>query len=217
MMNLTISESEVATAYLVYEKYIAIKNHFEKKYNYFKYNGRILKHHTSALDKFKKSKNYYPSRRVWFAHKDLEEIEKLFIFNYIENQSFWIGSVDEKIFNKTLGRYNKLDYHFINDLKILFSTDDFKNVFNISDDYQESRAFYLYTTDKISIETIIICNFITKFLNKLYTKTDDFIFKEKYEMINKYKDFFIKYNKIPLKNYKEIFSTVYNERCKIDK
>lgn len=199
----------VLRAYLVNQKYTAIKRHFESSYDYFKYNGKIR---TVSLEKFKSSKYLNPSRRLWFLYGDIDEIEKHFVFNYISGHLTWIDDGDKKNYKKEFGKYNKLDYYFKSDLNKIFDDKDYKNVLNITEEYPITRVVYLYECGDINIETMVILNNFYKFLDKVKKKTDDITFDDTYTRIKNFENFFGKYNMIPYNVYRKILKEVYNDK-----
>src|SRR6056300_578565 len=71
-----------------YKTYLAIRNHFNTDYDYFKYNGKLKVSNDSFLkrrDKFffaKLERNYRNNELVYF-----------FVANFLDNDSSWSGSL----------------------------------------------------------------------------------------------------------------------------
>jgi hypothetical protein len=94
-----------------YKTYLAIRNHFNTDYDYFKYNGKLKVSNDSFLkrrDKFffaKLERNYRNNELIYF-----------FVANFLDNDSSWsgslVGSESEKKYLEWRKRIESLKYNF---------------------------------------------------------------------------------------------------------
>jgi hypothetical protein len=190
------------TAFECFSLWMAIKLHFTTDYDYIKYNGKTLvseKSFSNRKDRFiflSLSKKY-----TW------EQLTYLFVFNYIETDSVWIGDYTtleaESNYKKHQKIIESMSYIFERDCNLLFS-----GISNPNELLLVRGGNYPILLNKslqkvIEIETLCILNNILKFLpdwNKkitdtvqwpsIYTKTlklSSFLPKDmvKYELILK--------------------------------
>jgi len=142
----------------VYQKYIALKNHFTSaKYDYFKYNGKIK----LSRDAFEKRRDKY----FFYKFSKLKDVEKLLLANMVDGDvNFWVGDIKEsspeEIYRQWLKRQQSLLYTFTEDLGKL--KDDFdENI--LVPEYGHPHLMRLYLRGDICIETVIILNMLTQF------------------------------------------------------
>lgn len=204
---MTIHEFEKEPAFRVFEIYIAVLAHFKKgKYNIFEKKAKILK--KNLKEDFEKKKYFFHCLKIWNKYKKESDIIKLFFFNYLYNDDFWLGNVDFSLYIKETGKYKKLYYLYGKDLDFVIKNTTFDNinkVFYPTKEFEYSEFFNFYENEDISIETLIITNILTKFLDRIYDKKRDFIFEEEYRKVKYYEEFFIRYNTIKSEKYKKLF------------
>lgn len=179
-------------AYEAYEKYIALKLHFNSSYDYFKYNGKAPNINKT---KFQVRKDKY------FFHKlsKLKQPEDYMIANFIENQKFWAGDINNMdshaIFTAWQKRIQSLSYTFKMDLNKL--DDNYDS--NIIVESSHPLLLRLVMRKDVCLETLIILNELTPFFG-YWDKKLDFVWSQTKNVCQKYKPFFI--NSVDLKQYK---------------
>lgn len=201
---------ECENALLAYETYFALREYFRigSKYDYFKFRGRILR--KTVRDNFVNSKWATQSIKLYCKYKSKEEIEKAVVSNLLQDNLF-IGDISYDIYIDFTKKYDSLLYTFEQDLKKIFSS----YAFSTAEGYFESNAnspysaiYELYLNSEITIETVIILDSITHFLSKIKKQQSDFIFDEEMEKLEKYKKFFIKWNKNTILQYKQVLKKI---------
>lgn len=206
-----VDEHQVASALIAYETWFALKEYFkdESKYDYFKFNGKILR--KSVKDKFATSKFIYHSLSLYNKYKSKEELEKAIVASLIDEPSAYLTTIDYELYKDLIKRYESILYIFEQDLKRIFGSNhfsSFEKYFYHSEDYPYSYIYDLYSNKEITIETLIILDSITKFLQKIEKDHSDFIFDEEMKKIKKYKNFFIQWQKYYITDYKKILKNI---------
>lgn len=206
-----IDEHQAAGATMAYETWFALKEYFkdDSKYDYFKFKGKILR--KTVKEKFATSKYIHSAIGLYNKYKSREEIEKAVIANLLADPGAYISNIDFEAYRDLIKRYESILYIFEQDLKKIFGSNAFPTIeeyFLHSESYPYSYIFDLYTNKEICIETLIVLDSITKFLQKIEKDHTDFIFQEDYERIKKYKKFFIQWQKYYIIDYKKILKKV---------
>lgn len=209
-----IDDHQVVGALIAYETWFALRQYFrdDSKYDYFKYNGKILK--KSVKDKFASSKYAHSSVLLFNRYRTKEELEKAIVANLLVDSNTYITSVDYDVYKESIKKYESILYTFEQDLKTIFGNDVFltaERYFQHTEDYSYSYIYELYINKEITIETLIILDSITKFLQKIERDHSDFIFREEIQVIKKYKKFFIQWQKYYITDYKKILKKVLTE------
>ena len=76
------------TPYEVYQRYLSLKQHFNKKnYDYFKFQGKVRANESS----FEKRKDKHHFIRLSKIYKD-EELTKFFVSNFVKSKDLWVGN-----------------------------------------------------------------------------------------------------------------------------
>jgi hypothetical protein len=189
------------TSFEAFKLYISLKNHFtQKKYNYFKYNGKSR----TSQDSFDKRKD-----KIFFQklskHSD---VLGFLLSNLLVNNKSWIKDItynenSDKIYNDWLKRKQSLTYVFKNDIKKL--DDDFNSNFLIQEN-NHPTILKLYLSNEISLETFCILIDISgakKYFDKMLK--NDVMWDEIGLLVEKYTPF-ITYDK---EKYKNILLTNY--------
>ena len=179
-----------------YRTYLAVSRHFKSStYDYFKYNGKV-----------KINPLTYESRRDrYFFEKaarkyDQEEFEKLLVSLYTAKKAstnFWIGDLFSTQTQSVWKEWNKnqqsLTYSFEEDISRLYNSDEtFDNLF-VSHDGTHPLLFRMYVANKITIDTILILDELVHY-TKRWRKNEDVILIETIQYVEKYRNFFYKYN-----------------------
>jgi hypothetical protein len=190
-------------AYDCFCEYTAIKAHFTSNYDYKKYNGKIKSANPAAFN----SSNLKIFFQKLAKHND---VQGFLVANFLHDTTSWIREMAysdraENIYLDWLKRQQSLTYLFTQDINKL-DEDDFNVNFKV-EDKSHPLILKLFLRNQITLETLTILVDLAgceKYLNKVLK--DDFIWKEVYFKISKYKAFLVydrdKYRKILLDKYK---------------
>lgn len=158
------------TGFEVYKCHLALTQHFKGKYNWHKYNGKTKVGFTSY--ERSKGRRFYDTLSKQYKNN---EVIKLFIANMIrQSPPKWIGEfVDEdckECYNtyctrlESLSRYFKLDIRMVHTAMNQLNC-DFKSML-ISNTGNIPPICQMYLQEHICIETLIIFNRLTGWINK---------------------------------------------------
>ena len=180
------------TPYEVYQKYLSLKQHFNKKdYDYFKFQGRVRANESS----FEKRKDKHHFIRLSKIYKD-EELTKFFVSNFVVSKDLWVGNA-----TSAEGRQNyiawkakiqSLPYVFENEIEVMFDeNENFNDIFNVEDGQHPPIVRHVFGNE-ISLETFVILDSILKFTSKFNENIEEtVIWPELYSMINNYAPFVV--------------------------
>ena len=180
------------TPYEVYQKYLSLKQHFNKKdYDYFKFQGRVRANESS----FEKRKDKHHFIRLSKIYKD-EELTKFFVSNFVVTKDLWVGNA-----TSAEGRQNyiawkakiqSLPYVFENEIEAMFDeNENFNDIFNVEDGQHPPIVRHVFGNE-ISLETFVILDSILKFTSKFNENIEEtVIWPELYSMINNYAPFVV--------------------------
>lgn len=193
-----------------YEVYFAVKSYFSTKgkYDYFRYNGKILR--KAVKDNFRNNKELTNGIRLYNKYKSIGEIEKAVVASFIYDDVY-ISDISYDEYNDLRRRYDTILYVFEQDLTKVFSKNvysKFEDYITHNDDFVYSCIYDSYANKEICPETIIILNFITKFLDRIKNEHSDFVFDEEYTRLMKYKEFFKKWIKFNILDFKHVLVKV---------
>lgn len=203
-----------ADSSMAYETYFALRRYFEpgSKYDYFKYNGKILKQ--SVKDNFRNAREFRNGLVLYNRYKTKAEIERAVVSTLIKNPDTYIIDISYDDYLDLKRRYETILYVFEEDLKKIFGRtryDSPKDYFIHNNDYEYSIIYDLFVDDQICIETVVILECITMFLSKLRGNIIDFSFEEEIIKIIKYKNFFTKWVTFDILVFKKILKGVLNQ------
>lgn len=198
----------VDNARFIYSRYLAIKRHFENDYDYWKYNGKVSNNFTKDLER---KKEFYTCVTLYNKYKSIDEIEKILVLNSVNNLKFWLGSINYKYYEEFKKYKEGSEYFFKQEIKFLFKDGEYNSKFNVSDDYPHSYLYESYQNGLIKLETLIILNMITGFLDLAHSKYSDFVFEDEFKKIKKYQNFLEKWNVFDILRYKKIIKNLISE------
>lgn len=149
------------SGYDVYITYLSLKSHFtQKKYDYFKYRGKVKSSH----DTFMSRKDKYQFEKISKKY-DEDDIVKLFVSNFIKGKK-WIGEfIDETSIENLLEfkkRQESFSYHFKEEL----SDKNLNTIFRRQKGEQYPEIVTLYMSGDISLETLCVLNKFVYFKDK---------------------------------------------------
>ena len=178
------------TPYEVYQKYLSLKQHFNKKdYDYFKFQGRVRANESS----FEKRKDKHHFIRLSKIYKD-EELTKFFVSNFVVTKDLWVGNV-----TSAEGRQNyiawkakiqSLPYVFENEIEVMFDeNENFNDIFNVEDGQHPPIVRHVFGNE-VSLETFVVLDSILNFSSKFNENIEEtVIWPELYSMCNNYAPF----------------------------
>ena len=180
------------TPYEVYQKYLSLKQHFNKKdYDYFKFQGRVRANESS----FEKRKDKHHFIRLSKIYKD-EELTKFFVSNFVVSKDLWVGNA-----TSAEGRQNyiawkakiqSLPYVFENELEEMFDeNENFNDIFNVEDGQHPPIVRHVFGNE-VSLETFVVLDSILNFSSKFNENIEEtVIWPELYSMCNNYAPFVV--------------------------
>ena len=180
------------TPYEVYQKYLSLKQHFNKKnYDYFKFQGKVRAKESS----FEKRKDKHHFIRLSKIYKD-DELTKFFVSNFVKSKDLWVGNATSPegrsnyIAWKT--KIQSLPYVFENELEEMFDeNENFNDIFNVEDGQHPPIVRHVFG-EEVSLETFIVLDSILNFTSKFNEKIEEtVIWPELYSMINNYAPFVV--------------------------
>lgn len=192
-----------------YKTYLAIRNHFNTDYDYFKYKGKLKVSNDSFLkrrDKFffaKLERNYRNNELVYF-----------FVANFLDNDSSWsgslVGSESEKKYLEWRKRIESLKYTFKTECEKIQNEIDYKDInfdefFRVLDS-NHPRLLNWQLGSHISLETFTIMDGILNFTKQWNSHLkDDIMYYTVRDKSNKYKPFL----QVDLQAYRKIMKNVF--------
>lgn len=193
------------TPFEVYKTYLALKNHFTKEnYDFFKYCGKSR----ASVNSFHKRKDRYFFERT-SRQKNDNEIKSFFVSNFIEcndPESLWIGEIiksGETNYLNWAKRVQSLFYLFKTECEVFFNKENFENIFFIKNG-QHPEILKKYFQNVISLETMVILDFILNYVEDFDKKMTDPIWKTVSLKIKKYKPFL----NIDMERYKKVLKEI---------
>ena len=180
------------TPYEVYQKYLSLKQHFNKKdYDYFKFQGRVRANESS----FEKRKDKHHFIRLSKIYKD-EELTKFFVSNFVKSKDLWVGNATSPEGRSNYiawkAKIQSLPYVFENEVEAMFDENEtFNDIFNVEDGQHPPIVRHVFGNE-ISLETFVILDSILKFTSKFNENIEEtVIWPELYSMINNYAPFVV--------------------------
>ena len=180
------------TPYEVYQKYLSLKQHFNKKgYDYFKFQGKVRANESS----FEKRRDKHHFIRLSKIYKD-EELTKFLVANFVKTKNLWVGNATSPegrsnyIAWKT--KIQSLPYVFENELEEMFDeNENFNDIFNVEDGQHPPIVRHVFG-EEVSLETFIVLDSILNFTSKFNEKIEEtVIWPELYSMCNNYAPFVV--------------------------
>ena len=192
-----------------YKTYLAIRNHFNTDYDYFKYNGKIK----VSDDSFLKRRD-----KFWFAKLERRysssELVYFFVANFLDENSSWsgslVGSESEKKYLEWRKHIESLKYNFKNECKKIKDEMEKKDkLFDelflvVEGNHPDLLRWYL--GKHISLETFTIFNGILNFIKQwTLDLKEDIIYNSVRDLTLNYKPFL----QVEYKTYRNIMKDVF--------
>ena len=167
-----------------YQSYLALKLHFEGKYDYFKYGGK-----TSASEaSFEKRKDKYKFVKLSQKLSD-PQILDYYLANFIRGRK-WIGDFEQKNWLEHKKVNQSLEYVYRNDVeKLLTLVENFDILFRV-DAGNHPKLVKAYLGKKISLETLVILEKILNYRQQFDAKiSETYVWPKTSLLIKKYEPF----------------------------
>ena len=192
-----------------YKTYLAIRNHFNTDYDYFKYNGKLK----VSNDSFLKRRDKFFFAKIERKYRN-EELVYFFVSNFLDNENSWSGSLVgaecEKRYTEWRKRIESLKYNFKQECNKLqneldIKGESFESLLSM-DGSNHHLLLRRYLGNDVSIEAYTIIDGVLKF-SKRWNKnlSDDLIYQKVQQKVDKYKPFL----QVNLSDYKKIMKQVF--------
>lgn len=199
-------------AVFVLETYRGIKFHFQGRYDYFKYHGKLLDE--STIKDLRSSKEFSYCDRIQRG-RTKGEIIGLIISNILYDSDVWLDYISDDSGQDVYNRWQKVQdsfsYIFMKDLKVLMKDPKPFNKY-----FQPSNESYpdivqCAITNTISLETVVVLDSMLKFMNNLKKPySGDFMFDNLALKVKSYDPFFMKYHMFDENKLEEFKKLVVN-------
>ena len=164
----------------VYTKYLAVQQHFNGSYDYFKYGGKVK----ANVDSFNLRKDKYFFHRLSKKIDD-NDLELFLASNFCENNRIWVGELLSEHSKEVLNKHKKflesLSYQYEEELDKQFSTNKFQELF-VSQDKQIPGIVHKLKRNEIQIETFCLLSRDLKLYDTIDSKIDDDVIWPKIKM-----------------------------------
>ena len=172
------------TDYEAYLNYLALKLHFDGKYDYFKYGGKT----SATIESFKKRKDKHQFAKLSRKLSD-EQITEYFVANLIRNKS-WIGNFNKQNWTEHKKIIQSIEYVFENDVeKLLTIAENFDIIFNC-DEGNHPKLLKAYFGKKINLETLVIFEKLLHYRKRFDIEiTETYVWPRISRLISRYEPF----------------------------
>ena len=178
------------TPFEVYQKYLSLKQHFNKKdYDFFKFNGRVRAKESS----FEKRRDRHHFIRLSKIYKD-DEITRFFVSNFVKSKNSWVGDLTSPEGRQNYitwkAKIQGLPYVFESEIDSLFNEyDEFNSLFDVVGGQHPPVLRHVFG-EEVSLETFLILDSILHFTSKFNEKIEESVmWPELYSMCNNYAPF----------------------------
>ena len=167
-----------------YQSYLALKLHFEGKYDYFKYGGKT----SASAESFEKRKDKFKFVKLSTKLSD-PQILDYYLANFIRGKK-WIGDFDKTNWLEHKKVNQSLEYVYQNDIeKLLTIAENFDILFKVGEG-NHPKLVKAYLGKKVSLETLVILEKILKFRESFDAKiSETYIWPKVSLLIKKYEPF----------------------------
>jgi len=180
------------TPFEVYQKYLSLKQHFNKtEYDFFKFKGKVRASESS----FEKRKDKHHFIRLSKIYKE-EELTKFLVSNFVKTSDLWVGNITSPEGRENYiawkAKIQSLPYVFQNEIGEIFDdTNEFNELFECVDGQHPPVLRSVFGGD-LSIESFIIMDSILRFSSTFNEKIEESVmWPNLYSMCLKYAPFLI--------------------------
>ena len=167
-----------------YQSYLALKLHFEGKYDYFKYGGKT----SASAESFEKRKDKFKFVKLSTKLSD-PQILDYYLANFIRGKK-WIGDFDKTNWLEHKKVNQSLEYVYENDIeKLLTLVEEFDILFRVGEG-THPKLVKAYLGKKVSLETLVILEKVLHYREKFDAKiSETYIWPKVSLLIKKYEPF----------------------------
>ena len=167
-----------------YQSYLALKLHFEGKYDYFKYGGKT----SASAASFDKRKDKFKFVKLSTKLSDPQIID-YYLANFIRGKK-WIGDFDKTNWLEHKKVNQSLEYVYQNDIeKLLTLVEEFDILFKVGEG-THPKLVKAYLGKKVSLETLVILEKVLHYREKFDAKiSETYIWPKVSLLIKKYEPF----------------------------
>lgn len=176
----------------VYCLYLAIKQHFNGRYDVVKYNW-VMRVSDSAYQK-RRDKYFFEKLSDKYT---LKELVLIFMSNLVANQDAWIGDISDAdalvFYREYIGRLKRIKQVFEDDIKNIYyfskkvEVKSLQEIFDYNNKANTSYIFKLLQSNVISFETFILLDSFLDIINKHDEQTNDLVWSKYSTKLNAYK------------------------------
>ena len=180
----------------VYTLYLAIKQHFNGRYDVVKYNW-VMRVSDAAYQK-RRDKYFFENLSDKYT---LKELTLIFMSNLVANQDAWIGDISDAdalvFYREYIGRLKRIKEQFKDDIKNIYyfsqkvEVKALSEIFEYNNKVQSSYIFKLLQSNVISFETFILLDSFLDIINKHDDQTNDLVWSKYSTKLNAYKKILI--------------------------
>lgn len=162
--------------------YLAIKQHFNSNYDYFKYHGktRAVKETT-----FLARKDRFFFERIAKLYTKKEILEQYFVANFLHDPKGWVGNFTKENYLEAQKKQESLSYTVRKDLDFLLGKID-----EPKDLFKKHRQLVIreYVNGNVALETLIVLDKFVHF-SRIWNQEFDPIWEEVYKLMQNYEGF----------------------------
>lgn len=180
----------------VYTLYLAIKQHFNGRYDVVKYNW-VMRVSDAAYQK-RRDKYFFEKLSDKYT---LKELTLIFMSNLVANQDAWIGDISDAdalvFYREYIGRLKRIKEQFKDDIKNIYyfsqkvEVKALSEIFEYNNKVQSSYIFKLLQSNVISFETFILLDSFLDIIDKHDDQTNDLVWSKYSTKLNAYKKILI--------------------------
>lgn len=180
----------------VYTLYLAIKQHFNGRYDVVKYNW-VMRVSDAAYQK-RRDKYFFEKLSDKYT---LKELTLIFMSNLVANQDAWIGDISDAdalvFYREYIGRLKRIKEQFKDDIKNIYyfsqkvEVKALSEIFEYNNKVQSSYIFKLLQSNVISFETFILLDSFLDIIDKHDNQTNDLVWSKYSTKLNAYKKILI--------------------------
>lgn len=167
----------------VYTLYLAIKQHFNGRYDVVKYNW-VMRVSDAAYNK-RRDKYFFEKLSDKYT---LKELTLIFMSNLVANQDAWIGDISDAdalvFYREYIGRLKRIKEQFKDDIKNIYyfsqkvEVKALSEIFEYNNKVQSSYIFKLLQSNVISFETFLLLDSFLGIVDKHNEATNDLVWSK---------------------------------------
>lgn len=167
----------------VYKLYLAIKNHFNGRYDVIKYNW-VMRVTEQAYQK-RRDKYFFEKLSDKYT---LKELTLIFMSNLVANQDAWIGDISDAdalvFYREYIGKLKRIKTIYEDDIKNIYyfskkvEVNSLQEIFEYNNKVNTSYIFKLLQSNIISFETFILLDSFLGIIDTHNEKTNDLVWSK---------------------------------------